>query len=133
MEPKNEVTGWVGWVYFASLMMIIVGVFQAIVGFLTLFNDEYLLITPRNLIFMDATSWGWSHMLMGLLIVFAGYAVMSGKVWGRTLGVIMALVSAVANLSYMTANPFWAMTLVIVDFMVIYALTVHGHEMRISD
>lgn len=133
MDPKNEVTGWVGWVYFASLMMIIVGVFQAIVGFLTLFNDEYLLITPRNLIFMDATSWGWTHMLIGLLIVFAGYAVMSGRIWGRTLGVIMALASAVANLSYMTANPFWAMTLVIVDCLVIYALTVHGHEMRVVD
>lgn len=124
-------TAWVGWLVFAGLMMILVGVFQAIDGLIALFNDELYVVRPSGLVInVDYTVWGWTHLLLGVLLIAAGYAVFSGRVWGRTLGVIAALLSAIVNFAFLPAYPVWSLLIITVDVVVIYALIAHGGELR---
>jgi hypothetical protein len=126
----GNTSGWSGWSYFAGVMMILIGFFQGLIGFIALFNDEYVILTQNNALFVDITSWAWAHLLLGLIILLAGFGVLSGMVWARTVGVIMALISAVANLAFIPVYPIWSIIVIIVDIIVIYSLIVHGHELR---
>jgi len=124
-KPSNS-NGWTGWVVFASLMMIMVGFFQAIVGLTAIIRDQFYVVSPHALVSVDVSTWGWVHLALSLLVIAAGYAVMDGKVWGRTVGVLMALASAVVNLAFIPYYPVWSTLVVVVNIIVIYALTVHG-------
>jgi hypothetical protein len=124
-------TGWVGWLLFAGIMLILVGAFQAIDGLIALFKDELYVVRPNGLVInVDYTAWGWTHLLLGILLIAAGYAVFSGRVWGRTLGVIAAILSAVVNFAFIPAYPVWSLLIITVDILVIYALIAHGGELR---
>src|SRR4051795_1763231 len=130
-RPRKEPTGWVGWIVFAAVMLIMIGLLHAIEGFVALFKDSYYLVRSSGLIVnVDYTGWGWTHIILGLLVAGAGAALFTGRVWARTLGVLVAAVSIVANFSFAGAYPLWSLIMITVDVLVIYALTVHGREMR---
>jgi hypothetical protein len=127
----TEVSGWVGWIAFAGVMMFMLGSFHAIEGLVALFRDEVFLVGSSGLVVeMDYTAWGWTHLLGGILIAAAGAGVFAGQVWARTLGVIMAMFSAIISLAFISAYPIWSAIMITVAVLIIWALTVHGHEMR---
>jgi len=112
-------------------MMMLVGTFQVIDGLIALFNDDLYVVRPNGLVVnVDYTAWGWTHLLLGILLIAAGAAVFSGRVWGRTLGVIAAAVSAIVNFGFIPAYPVWSLLIITVDILVIYALIAHGGELR---
>ncbi len=127
---KNQPTAWVGWVFFASAMMILVGGLQTISGLAALFKDDFYVVTGERLLAFDYSAWGWVNLVIGLLIIAAGIAIMSGQVWGRVIGVFLAVLSALSNLAFISAYPLWSITALVIDCLVIYALTMHGSEVN---
>ena len=128
-QPGRPPSGWAtGFIVFAGVMMIMAGGFQALAGMVALFEDEFYVATPNYLLEFDATTWGWIHLLIGLLVLFAGFAVMSGKTWGRTVGVILAVLSALANFAFIPYYPFWSMAIIALDVFIIWALAAHGRD-----
>ena len=126
-----ERTGWAGWAVFAGVMLVVAGAFQAIDGLVALFRDQVYVVRPNGLVVnVDYTAWGWVHLLLGIVLVAAGAAIFSGRVWGRTLGVIAAIISAVLNVAYMASYPVWSTVIIAIDVLVIYALIAHGGELR---
>jgi hypothetical protein len=94
-------------------------------------QGRFYVVRPNGLVVnVDYTAWGWTHLLLGVLLIAAGYAVFSGRVWGRTLGVIAALLSAIVNFAFIPAYPVWSILIITVDVLVIYALIAHGGELR---
>jgi hypothetical protein len=131
MAQNNNSSGWVGWAYFAGFMMMFLGIFQSIAGLTAIFNDDYYLVTQNRLVAFDFTAWGWIHLLIGILVFFAGLELLrSGAVWARLIAVLLAGLSLIANISFMDAYPLWSISMAIVDVLVIYALTVRGGEVR---
>jgi hypothetical protein len=129
--PGPDPTGWTGWVVFASVMMVLLGMFQAIQGFVAIFDDGYYRVTESGLVVnVDYTVWGWTHLLLGALILVSGIGVLAGNLAARTVGVVLAGLSAVANLVFIEAYPVWSVIIITVDVLVIYALIVHGRELR---
>ena len=127
----TEMTGWVGWVGFAAVMMVMLGTFHVMDGLVALFQDDYFLVTPSRLaVHADFTTWGWVHLIGGILIGAAGIGCFTGKAWARSVGVVGALVSAVVNVSFLAAYPIWSTIMSAVDVLIIWALTVHGDELR---
>ena len=118
----------VGWTVFASIMLIIIGVFQSIAGIVALVSDELYVVTPEYLFQFDTTTWGWVHLLIGVIVLAAGIALYSGAVWARTVGVIVAVVSAIVNFMWLPWYPIWAVLVITADVFVIWALTVHGRD-----
>jgi hypothetical protein len=132
-QMTNEVptrSGWAGWIGFAGVMMIIGGMLNALYGLIAVINDEWVVWGNRASVYLDISQWGWVHLIMGLVVVLCGIGVFSGNVLARTVGVLVAALSLVANFFFLPAYPLWAMTVIVIDALVIWALIVHGHEMR---
>jgi hypothetical protein len=128
-EP--DPTGWTGWIVFASFMMILVGCFQAIQGLVALFDDGFYLVGESGLVVdVDYNVWGTIHLLLGVVLVLAGVGVLAGNLAARTVGVIVAGISALTNMAFIGAYPIWSLIIITVDVLVIYALIVHGREMH---
>ena len=127
---ETTTSGWgVGFVVFAGVMMIMLGVFHALEGLTAILKDQFFVSTPRNyLITVDVTGWGWIHLIGGAVVAVAGFFVFSGAVWARTIGVILAVLSAFANFLFIPYYPFWSLLMLAVDFFVIWALVAHGRE-----
>jgi hypothetical protein len=125
----KEVTGWAGWVAFAAFMMILGGLFQSIIGLTAIVRDSFYVVSPNYLLNIDISTWGWIHFLWSLLVILAGFAILSGKVWGRIVGVIIAGLTAVVNMYYIPYYPIWSLLVIVVSFLVVYALVVHGDEL----
>src|SRR5215216_4896535 len=127
----RQTSGWaVGFIMFAAIMMIMTGVFQALQGLIAIFENEFYVATRNYTFQFDATTWGWIHLLLGLLVAFAGYGLLSGKTWARLLALTLAALSATANFLFIPYYPFWALLIVTLNILVIWAITAHGGDMR---
>jgi hypothetical protein len=114
----------------AAVILILGGVLHAMQGVVGLANNEFY-VTTQNWIFkFDATTWGWVHILVGLLAIGTGIGLFYGAVWARTLGVIVAAVSVFANFVWLPYYPVWAILIIAFDFFVIWALTAHGRDIN---
>jgi uncharacterized membrane protein len=128
-EP--EVTGWVGWIIFAGTMMMILGVFHMFEGLIALFRHAEIAFPASGLtIQVNYTQWGWLQLIAGALVFAAGLGLFTGRVWARVLGIILVAISALVNFAWATAFPVWSITLLAIDFFVIYALIAHGGELK---
>jgi hypothetical protein len=129
-EPEAD-SGWLGWVGFAGIMMVLLGTIQVIEGLAALLKDDYFLVTKNDLLVsVSFTTWGWTHLILGLIVAAAGYGVMAGQTWARAVGIVLAMVSALVNLAFMAAYPVWSVIVIAIDVIVIYALAAHGREAR---
>ena len=130
-EAVPEPTGWVGWLFFAGVIMILVGIFQAIAGLVALFNSSYFLVPSADLVVaVNYTGWGWVHLIAGILLLLAGFGVLTGQTWARVVGVVLAGISALLNIAFLAAYPLWSVVVIALDVIIIYALCVHGREMK---
>jgi hypothetical protein len=127
---NNTPTGWVGWAYFASFMMMLLGVLQGIAGLAAIFKDNYYVVTENHLLAFNYKTWGWINLILGIIILMAGLELLRGAMWARVLAVFLAILSFTANMGFVNAYPIWSITMMVVDVLVIYALTVHGGELR---
>jgi hypothetical protein len=128
---RPQATGWVGYVVFAGVMLMMLGAFQAIEGLVAIFRDEYYVVTRSGLLLtMDFTTWGWVHLILGLIAVGTGIGVLLGQMWARVTGIVIAVLSALANLAFLPAYPIWATIIIALDVLAIYALAVHGREVE---
>lgn len=128
--PVSSVTGWVGWVYFAAFMMIMVGFFQTILGLTALLNDKFYVALHGHLLVFDYTTWGWIHLVVGVVTLIAGTALFSGSTWARVVAVVLVAFNLVAQFTFLSVYPVWSIILMVVDVLVLYALTVHGGELK---
>jgi hypothetical protein len=124
-------TRWIGWVIFGGLTMVMVGIFQLIEGLVALFKHGYYLVNPGHLVVhMDYTAWGWLHIGIGAVLVVTGFGVMVGQMWARMIGIAFAALSAIVNLAFLAAYPIWSIIVIALDVVVIYAIAVHGREVK---
>jgi hypothetical protein len=126
-EPSGAA---VGFILFAAIMMIMAGVFQAISGLVAIFENEFYVATRNYLFQFDATTWGWIHLVVGLIVAFAGWGLLSGQTWARIVGITLAAFSATANFLFIPYYPVWSLLIIAVDVFVIWALTAHGREIK---
>ncbi|GGN77371.1 membrane protein [Actinoplanes lobatus] len=128
---RRQPTGWVGMVVFAGVMMLMLGSFQAIEGIVALFREDFFLTTSNGLVVpVNFSTYGWTHIVIGLIAVGTGLGLLAGQMWARVVGVIIAGLSALANLAFLPAYPVWCSIVIALDVLVIYALTVHGREVK---
>ena len=128
---ETRPSGWaVGLTAFAGFMMILVGFFQALAGFAALLDDDFYVVGQEYIFQFDTTTWGWIHLLLGVVLILAGLGVLRGGVVGRTIAVIIVGISAIANFIFLLGwgSPVWSTLLIALDVAIIWALTVHGRD-----
>lgn len=124
-------TRWVGWVRFAGVIMLLSGAFSFIQGLVVLIApDPYFVLADGSLFLLDLNGWGWWSLIVGILLMLTAGGLFSGATWARVIGVVFASLSAVGQLLLIPVQPWWAIVVIAVDILVIYAVTAHGRELR---
>ena len=127
----DPASGWVGWVVFAAVFMIVIGAMNAIQGLAALFRDEaYWVTLGGSVVTFDVTTWGWIHLIFGILLVLVGVLLMRGSTFARVLGIALVSLNLIAQFSWATLYPFWSLIAIAIDVAIIYALIVHGRELK---
>jgi hypothetical protein len=122
-----RVSGWaIGGISFAATMLLLIGVFQALDGLVAIFNDSFFVVTKNYTFDLDVTAWGWIHLILGILLIFAGWGIFTGKTWAGIAGITLAVLSAIANFFFIPYYPFWSILVIGLDVWVIWALTRPG-------
>lgn len=129
-KSSNEMSGWVGWAVFAGVLMIIEGLFQGILGLAALLKNTIFVVGSENIFSINFTTWGWIHPGLGLLILLAGLSVLKGNMYGRVVGIFLAILSACLNLVFLPHYPVWSILLIVIDVCIVYALIVHGGDLK---
>ena len=128
--PQEQ--SWTGWVMFGGIVMIIAGAFDALLGLTAILlpSNEYLFLTDEAVILLDAAGWGWWHLFIGAAIVIVGIFVLRGATWARMVGVVLVSINAISQMGLLAVQPLWSLIMILLDIIVIYALIVHGREMK---
>jgi hypothetical protein len=132
VNTTNSPSGWVGWVYFAAFMLIAIGFFQTIVGFTALLNDQYLVSVDGTLLLFDYTTWGWIHLILGIVSMVVGTGLFNGNRVARVIAIVLVLLNFTAQFAFVSVYPTWSIIIMVVDVLVLYALTVHGNEVTLE-
>jgi hypothetical protein len=128
MATRN-VGGWtVGFAVFAGVMLMMIGVFHCLTGLAAIIEDEFFVVGRNYAYELDATAWGWLHLIYGVILIFAGYGVFNGATWARLVGITLAAISAVGNFFFIPYQPVWAILIIALDVLVIAALVAYNRE-----
>ncbi|WP_394253239.1 DUF7144 family membrane protein [Arthrobacter pityocampae] len=127
-STREHSEGAVGVTVLAGTLMIMTGIFHAFQGFVALLNDTFYIVLPEYVLQFDITTWGWIHLILGVLVALAGGALFRGAVWARTVAVIMACVSMILSFVWMPFYPLWSLAIIALDVFIIWAVTVHGRD-----
>lgn len=119
--------GWQsGWITFAAVMMIFGGMLAVFEGIAAIAKDNVFVSTGSYVYKFDLTSWGWIHLVIGVLVVLAGIALFGGATWARFVGIFLAGLMMIANFMWIPYYPLWAIVLIAIDAFVIWALCTAG-------
>ena len=119
-----------GFILFAATMMILVGIFHVIDGLVALLDDKFYVVTRAYTFQFDVTTWGWIHLVLGVVIAFAGWGLLSGRTWARAVAILLAGLSVIANFLFIPYYPFWSIIAIAIGVFVIWAVAAHGRELR---
>jgi hypothetical protein len=125
---KQHSSGAVGLTVFAAVIMMLMGAFHAMAGLVGLFTNQFYVVGKEYVFSFDATTWGWIHLLLGIVVAAAGAGLLTGAVWARTVGVAFAFVSGIAAFAWLPYYPIWGITLIALAILVIWALVAHGRD-----
>ncbi|MHA6628493.1 DUF7144 family membrane protein [Pseudonocardia sichuanensis] len=114
-----------GFALFAGVIMLALGVYHALAGIAAIVGDEIYVTAPEDVYTFDLTSWGWIHLVLGVLVALAGGAVLSGRLWGRLVGIVVAALSMIANFVFIPYYPIWSLVMIPLCVAVIWALAVY--------
>ena len=117
-----------GYAAFAGVVLILIGFFQAVAGLVAIVDDQFYVVGQEYVFQFDVTTWGWIHLIVGLIVLLSGFGVFTGNVLARTVGVIVAGVSALVAFAWLPWYPIWAVVIIALDIAVIWALTMHGRD-----
>jgi hypothetical protein len=115
---------WSGWAAAGGLLMIMVGAFRAITGFIGLFNDQWVVRGFSGYFFVDVSALAWWMLIVGVLLVFAGLAVLAGQTWGRVIGVIFVGLAAISEMMWIPVYPIWSIMMMVLYLFILYGLIV---------
>jgi hypothetical protein len=113
-----------GWALFAGMMLLLMGGMQAFMGLVAVLENEIVVATPKYFLQLDVTSWGWIHMLGGILLILAGIGIFAGQTWARMVGIIVAALAVLAEFASLPYYPIWAIIVISIGIFTIWGLSV---------
>ena len=127
---NDEPTGWIAWILFGGLMLVLLGGAHLTVGSLALVRPAALEGSRSDLLLgVGLTTLGWVHIVLGVVLMVAGAGLMLGQVWGRVLAIVLAVVALLINFAYVSVYPIWSVVAIGLCTIVLYATVAHGSEL----
>jgi hypothetical protein len=116
---------WTGWIGFAAIMMTLIGSITFFEGLVAIARDEYYVVTGKQVLVFDVTTWGWIMLFWGILLFMAGLGLAAQSGWARWFTIIAVSLNLIAQLGFLgnTAYPLWSLVVIALEIMVLFALT----------
>ena len=114
-----------GWLLFAGIMIMMVGVLNVIYGIAAIDKANFF-VANQKFIVSDLQTWGWVTLILGALQLLAAFSIWSGGGYGRWFGIAVASLSAIAAMMSIPGYPFWSLAVFTLDILVIYGLAAYG-------
>jgi hypothetical protein len=128
VQPRGTAVA-TGFIVFAGVAMVMIGAFHAFQGLVALVNDDFYVVGQKWIFEFDLTSWGWIHLIVGIIVAVAGFFLFSGAALARFVGIGVAGLSALLNFMWLPYYPIWSLVIIALDVVVIWALAVHGKDL----
>jgi len=132
----SSTDSWAGWIVFAGFVLIIVGGMDVLQGLIAIIKDEYVVATPKGVAIVSVTTWGWTTLIWGALLIVAGLGLLGGAGWARWVAIIGVGLNALGQVAFMAnypqAYPLWNILIVSLNILVLYALTAHWKGFKAS-
>ena len=131
-DTYEEGSAWSGWVIFAAIVMFTIGAIDIIQGITALAKDETFLVTESGLLVTtDFTTWGWTLLIWGIVLILGGAALFSGKEWGRWFAIVAVVLNLIGQIAWFPAYPLSSMLAIALGITVLYALTAGWKSARV--
>lgn len=121
---------WAGWIVFASSMLLVVGMVNLFQGIIALFDDEHVVVTRENLVVVDLTSWGWTLVISGLILIAVGLGLLATQSWARITAIVVVALHMISQVAWLGAYPVWSLLMIAMDTVILYALTARWSDVR---
>lgn len=128
MATKQRSPMWSGFIAFAAMMMIIVGVINILEGVVTIVERDRTVVVANQLYVVDLLAWGILTLAFGVLVTVAGVGVLSGRGWARIVAIVCVALHAIVQVASLVAYPLWSLLMLALDVAILYALTAAWHE-----
>jgi len=106
----------------AAIIMTLIGALQLLQGIAAVAEDEVFVTGQEYLFTFDLTTWGWVHIIVGVVMVIVGIALISGATWARVSAMVIAALSILVNFMWLPYYPGWALAIIALDVVVIWAI-----------
>lgn len=117
-----------GWLLFAAVVLWIGGIHRILDAFWAFDRDDR--VGGLDALFWqdDLALWGWTWLIVGVLMVAAGFGVLSRVQWARFFGIFMGTIAAVSAALWMYVFPIWSLIAIVIGVLVVYGLAVYGGD-----
>jgi hypothetical protein len=121
---------WAGWIRLGGILMLIISMIAFFEGLIAILRDEYYVLTPNQIVVFDLTTWGWITLLWSIVLAAVGLALMAGATWARWTAIVIISLNFLVQLGFVgqAQYPLWALTMMILNVIVLYALIVRWDE-----
>ncbi|WP_086741597.1 DUF7144 family membrane protein [Streptomyces glaucescens] len=117
--------GWAtGLTVFGAVMLFLVGLLDLLRGIMAIAEDDVFVTTPNYIFEFDLTSWGWIHLILGVIAVIVSMGLLRTATWARVTGVAIAVLVILANFLSMPYYPLWSLVMITISGFIIWALCV---------
>lgn len=106
----------------AAALLLIAGVVSLVQGISAVAADELFVVGVEYTYAFDVTTWGWIHIVVGILVIVAAFGLFAGAAWARMAGIALAGLSILANFLWLPYYPVWAIVVIALDVVVIWAI-----------
>jgi hypothetical protein len=131
MDTRRDMSSaWTGWIGFAAIMLAMIGAITFFEGLVAIFRDEYYVVTGKQVLVFDLTTWGWIMLFWGILLFLAGLGLAAKSSWARWFTIVVVTLNLLAQLGFLgnTQYPLWSLVIIGLEVTVLYALTVRWGE-----
>ncbi|QBI54764.1 DUF7144 family membrane protein [Streptomonospora litoralis] len=122
-----------GWAIFAATMLFVVGAVNIVQGVVAMFTPEYFVAAEGEILVFGYTTWGLILGIWGIVLVLAGAAMLSGRMWARALTVVLAALNAFAQLAFIDSYPVWSLVVIAIDVLLVYGVTAGWRHGRVQE
>ena len=120
-----------GLVLFASILLVVIACFNLIYGIAAIANS-HVFTTHAHYVFGNLKTWGWITLIIGLLQLLAALGVLAGNQLARWFAVVVLGLNAIDQMFFISAYPFWSLTIIAMDVVALYGLCAYGSRRNLE-
>jgi hypothetical protein len=127
---RDMSSSWTGWIGFAAIMLAFIGAITFFEGLIAIIRDNYYVVTRQQVFAFDVSTWGWIMLFWGVVLFLAALGLAAKSGWARWFTIIVLFLNLLGQLSWLgnSGYPLWSLTIITLEIVVLYALTVRWKE-----